>query len=195
MDLGCLGGLDKEFYGISLIMAFILFILWLAFIWIPTWLAFYSHQTSNEESKFGEFFNGLKSMKRFKFYTVILISRRTIFIVVLICLVSTSSILVISILSILQLIYLLYLVILRPFWEIKCNIIEIINEIWFSSLIIYLLYFNTEKRWTSLPISIYIWLIASNNISIFLIVLSNHSFHLYSWFNKIAHNKNQESLF
>ena len=93
---------------ISLIIAFILFILWLSFIWIPMCLAFYSHQTSNEESKFGEFFNGLKSMKRFKFYTAILISRRTIFVVVLICLVSTSSILVISILSILQLIYILY---------------------------------------------------------------------------------------
>ena len=55
--------------------------------------------------------------------------RKTIYIIVLIVLTSISSKFLIGILSVLQIFYSIYVIFLRPYIEVKCNVIEILNEI------------------------------------------------------------------
>ena len=42
----------------------------------------------------------------------------------------------------------LYTIIIRPFKEVKDNVIEIINEIGYTILISLLLYYNKESNWS-----------------------------------------------
>ena len=54
-------------------------------------------------NKIGEFFAGVKMKKNTKFYVAFLIFRRTIFVIILVCLASISSKLMISILGLYKL--------------------------------------------------------------------------------------------
>ena len=126
----------------------------------------------DEHNKFGELFSGIKMKSWFKLYSFIMQMRKTIYIIVLIVLTSISSKFLIGILSVLQIFYSIYITFLRPYIEVKCNVIEILNEIWFIILLILLIFWNTENDWTDMKASIYMWIIASNNILSFCIVLS-----------------------
>ena len=158
---------------VSLVTAFIVVILCLAILFIVMYLTFsnkYSKQ--GEESKFKEFFCGLKTEKKFKIYVAVLVLRRTIFVVMLVIFAQKFSSVVIIALSVLQPLYSIYIMILRPFTEMKWNIIEILNEVYFTGCLCSLIYYNSESRWTNVSTNVYIWVIASNNIIIFLIVIS-----------------------
>ena len=126
----------------------------------------------NEHNKLGELFEGLKNNKRSRFYITVLLLRRFIFVTILIVLSTIPSRALIGILSPLQILYLWLVVYLKPYKEIKWNIIEIINEVYFSLLFLSLLYLNTRTEWISLITNIYMWILASNTIVSFLIIFS-----------------------
>ena len=106
-----------------------------------------------------------------KSYVLVLLMRRAIFVILLITLQSIQSWILIVILSILEIWYLIYIVILRPFKEKKDNIIEITNEIFFSVLLSSLIFLNSENDWNSILIDIYIWIIMSNTLTVFIIII------------------------
>ena len=146
---------------------------WIVLIGVVSFLTFSSYEVVEEShNKLEEFFKGVKMQKKYKTYSLILIIRRTIFVVMLISLVSISSVMLILILSGVQLLYLIYLTVLRPFKELKNNMIEIINEIYFILLLGSLAFLNTENKWTELYTNIYIWVLGSNNMVSFSIVSS-----------------------
>ena len=123
-------------------------------------LSISSYATDEDKhNKLGELFSGLKMDKKFKFYVVILIFRRAIFVVLLLTWVSVASRLLIGVLAFLQLIYFSYVCFLRPFKEFKDNLIEIMNETFFLLLLSALIYFNTKTNWSSIAITIYMWVI------------------------------------
>ena len=49
----------------------------------------------------------------------------------------------------------MYVIILRPYKEIKSNIIEIINEIYYLIFLSSLIFLNEEKNWNSTKSSVY----------------------------------------
>ena len=110
-----------------------------------------------------------------KFWVSALLIRRLIFVIMLITLESIQSWILICALSILQIWYLAYVIILRPFINKKDNIIEITNEIFFSVLLISLIFFNLEKDWNSTIIEVYIWIITSNTLVTFFIIIGKSS--------------------
>ena len=97
--------------------------------------------------------------------------RRSIFVFLLLILRWISSKLLIEILSGAQLINIIYIIYARPFKDIKCNIIEIVNEFYFSFLLSALIYLNIEDKWASMYTQIYSWILTSNNFTVLFIIL------------------------
>ena len=157
---------------VSLIISFIMLFLWLVFIAIPIYLTFASYKLDeSQHNKLWDFFVGLKPQKRFRSYLALLLLRRLVFVVFLINMVSLNSKILIEILLVIQIIYLVCLIILRPFKEIKANIIEIMNEIYFFLLFGSLIYLNDESDWNLHNTLVYMWVLASNSMSIFIITI------------------------
>ena len=136
------------------------------------YLTFSSYSLNeNEHNKLEEFFRGLQFDEKHKFYTTVLLLRRLIFIVLLIIWVSISSRALIVILSLIQVGYVIYLSYIRPYKDLKGNLIEILNEFYFWFLIVYLIAINAESEWSILKESIYMYVLVSNTLVIFMIVL------------------------
>ena len=162
---------------ISLVIAFITLLAWIIMIITVILFVFIQNEDSNEESpdkrsKFAHLFNGISPNKKSRLFIAILQIRRAIFVTLLITVGPVSSILVISILSGLQVIYLTILIVIRPFELAKCNLIEIVNEMYFFTLLASLLRFNSIADWEGTPTTIYTWFISSNSISGFTIIIS-----------------------
>ena len=158
-------------------LLFSILVLWMCFCLIifVSWLSLSSYEViKNNHNKVGEIFNGVKMMKRSKLYVSILLIRRAIFVILLITLQSIQSWILVSMLGILHIWYLIYIIILRPFEEKRNNIIEIVNEIFFSILLNSLIFLNSESVWNSTLTEIYMWIIISNTLAIFLIIICKY---------------------
>ena len=117
-------------------------------------------------------------IKKSRFYVTMLLLRRIIFVTLLITLSSISSRNLIGILIFFQFIYGIYIIFIRPFKEAKGNLIEILNEAYFSLFLVTLMIFNTQNEWNSFKINIYIWILASNSLFVFLIIFSKMKFYI-----------------
>ena len=158
--------------SISLSFSYLIILMFLLIFIFIQYLTFSSYKLNEgEHNKLEEFFRGIKQNKRHKFYITMLLIRRIVFIILLITWVFIPSIILIVILSIFQAAYVIYLTWLRPYIEIKGNLIEILNELYFSILLIALSILNTESDWTSVKTALYMWTLVSNTLLIFIIVL------------------------
>ena len=145
---------------ISSIIAFVLLIVWIIMIFAVTLLVFIWKDNSEEESlnkriKYAHLFDGISPNKKSRLYIAILQIRRIIFVIFLITVGPVSSFIVICILVGLQVIYLLMLIIIKPYELVKCNIIEIVNEMYFFTMLASLLKFNSIESWEGTPTVIY----------------------------------------
>ena len=112
-----------------------------------------------QHNKLNEFFSGLKINKRHRFFVAVLLIRRSFFVIFLFACYSVSSKVVIGVLSLFQLSYLVFIIIIRPYIEIKANIIEIVNESIFLFLLSALFLLNTENDWTPTIAIVYMQII------------------------------------
>ena len=136
------------------------------------YLTFSSYRLNeNQHNKLGEFFSGLKGDKKQRFYVTLLLLRRFVFILLIILLSSIPSKAIIGILLAIQLVYLGCILYLRPYKEFKGNIMEILNEIYFTLFICIFLAFNSESDWSSIKTQLWMWLLISNTLVSFLIVV------------------------
>ena len=167
---------------VSLVAAFAVLVAMLALLALTTYLAWSKYKVDeSKHNKLEELFSGLKPNKSNRLYAALVLARRTIFVVLLITMVSVSSRLVIGVMTAQQICYLVWLCCLRPWAEVKSNLIEVINELYFSALLGSLLFMNTEAEWSSTTASIYMWTIASNSMVLFTIVLSKCFSDRCSW--------------
>ena len=112
-------------------------------------------EIEGEHNKLSELISGLKPNRKERFYVAILMTRRLIFIMVLIFSYSFSSQIVIGMLIAFQAPYLIYIFLIRPFKEMDTTIIELANELIFIVLLITLIILNSERDWTPLIAHIY----------------------------------------
>ena len=123
-----------------LIFLFICFVFYLS-IRIPK-------DDRSERDKLAELFDGLKLNMTSRRQSVHFLVKRTIFVSVLIVVVPNSTQNLIWTLFGLQLLHLSYSIVVRPYIEVKVNVVQIVNEIYFLILMSWLFYFNSESRWT-----------------------------------------------
>ena len=151
---------------------------------IVTYLSISPYKTSPDgHNKIGEFFRGISMEKRSKVFASLMIIRKIMFVSLLIFWMSVSSKLLINILSWLQLWYILYLFMTKPYKEVKGNIIEIINEIYFLLLLSNLAFWNEKSDWTSSKILLYSYMITSNSMITSFIIFGNLCSIIYSWWS------------
>ena len=186
---------SQPFRVVSLVFAMLILISWVSTLALAIYLSM-SAYTVNEgkHNKLGEFFNALKMIRKFKFHTCMLIFRRTVFVVLLVTWVSLSSRLLIGLLVLLQLIYLAFVCYLRPFRELKDNLTEIMNEVYFLLLLSSLVYLNEESYWSSAITSIYMWGVCSNCMAALLISIGKSKCQTYSWLRQNFNSKIKENV-
>ena len=119
------------------------------------------------------FFRGIQQNKRHQFYVTFLLLRRFLFVISLITWLFISSKNLIIVLFLIQVFYILKLLKLRPYEETKGNLIEILNEIYFGVLFLFLAIVNTEDEWNSIKTNTYMWVLVSNTLVILVIVSGN----------------------
>ena len=153
-------------YSISMILIFVLIVIFVLYLTFSTY-----RLNEREHNLLEEFFRGIQQNKRHKFYVTLLLLRRFLFVTLLITWLFISSRVLIIVLSIIQVVYILNLSYLRPYEETKGNLIEILNEIYFGFLVIFLSIVNTEDEWNFIKTNIYMWVLASNTFVVLVIVL------------------------
>ena len=168
----------------SFLFSILIILLFVLMVGLVLYLTLSSYKINkNEHNKLEEFFRGLKLDKKHKIYTTVLLTRRLIFVVLLITWVFILSRILVILLSIIQTLYIVYISYLRPYEESKGNLIEILNEIYFGFLILFLSIINTEDEWNSVKTNLYMGVIVSNTFAIFIIVWGNLVFIAYSIFH------------
>ena len=120
------------------------------------------------------FFRGIKQNKAYKFYVMLILLRRFWFVILLITWLFISSRVLTIVLSLIQIIYILNLSYLRPYEETKGNLIEILNEIYFGFLVLFLAIVNAEAEWNSIKTNTYMWVIVSNTFVVLVVVLGKN---------------------
>ena len=156
----------------SYIFSILMIVLYLMIITSTVYLALSSYKLEKEKhNKLGELFTDLKNSKKSKLYVAILLLRRLAYVTLLITLVSTPSRVLVSVITFIQILYAVYIVYWRPYEEVKANIIEIVNEAYFSVLLLILAFVNCESDWSSIKTSAYMWLLVSNTVAIFIVIL------------------------
>ena len=164
-------GIKRE---ISIIIAFLILIAWIAVILITILFtlskdAYILSDSIDKRSKFDHLFNGVSLNKKSRLFIWILQIRRAVFVILLITVGPKSSIIVISLLVGFQLIYLVLLGTIRPYKVAIWNFIEMTNEFYFLVILAFLLKYNTAADWKETPTTIYTWLISSNSLVCLLI--------------------------
>ena len=145
---------------VSLAFAHLVLIAWIALIVITIFMALSkvapkSSESKETRSKLSQLFDGVSPDKKSRLFISFLLMRRAAFVILLITVEPQSSIVVISILVGLQLIYLGILGFIRPFEMVKCNIIEIVNEMYLLVMFASLLKYNTIANWEGTPTTVY----------------------------------------
>ena len=157
--------------------------LFIASIWAWIWVIFVAlsliswHTNKYRENldiyiPLKELYSGIRNAKASMLYSTFLLTRRLIFVILLVYGETFSNIILIYPMIILQIAYLVQLLIVRPFKEVKNNIIEITNEWFYLLLILLLSYYNTKERWKSVMENAYLWIILGNSIVIIIIMIS-----------------------
>ena len=164
---------SQKYYIISFTFAVLLLLGIFTLIGVVIYLSLSAYLVYEEfHNKIGEFFVGIQMDRKYKFYAALMLIRKLLFAAVLVFWMHMNSLTIILILLFIEMWYFGYLVILRPFKEIKGNMIEIINEIFFSFFLGVLIYLNNKSKWTSTTTSIYSYTMTANNIIVLAIISS-----------------------
>ena len=131
------------------------------------------HCDDKKHDKFQELNSGLKKYRLARVYTPLLLFRRYLFILWLICLNHHQAMLIVVGMLMIQIIYFGFLLSLRPSAEPMNNFIEAINEAIYTLMLGFLTHVNSEEKWTSSMSSIFIWIMLSNSLIIWTILTGN----------------------
>jgi hypothetical protein len=117
-----------------------------------------------------ELYAGLKNSKTSRIYTIFILLRRLMLVTWLIEMSSFDQVYVISLPIVVQAIYIVTLMCSRPFIKTDDNLVEIINEVFFTILLSSLTYLNSEEIWKGVKTDIYYYTLLGNNVVMILVL-------------------------
>jgi hypothetical protein len=111
---------------LSLVMCFLLAFSMILFMFFNMYLIWKGHPNLNERLQlhFGEFFSGLKETTKSRLNSIIFFVSRFLFVVVVIALEDISVVLKVILFGLIQASCIFYIIIVRPYKEVRDNIIE-----------------------------------------------------------------------
>jgi hypothetical protein len=122
----------------------------------------------NINSKFCEFTNGLKRKRVASAFNLILIIRRLVLVFWLICFQWLPVIAFIPFVGFYQICHTIITILILPYDHQKENIVEIYNEIIFTTVVLGMNYLTEKERWNGVIVDTYIYLMMTPGIFILL---------------------------
>ena len=158
---------------ISLIFSFVFAFIcvWFIIISFLSWTKYEVSENVPENYPFKEFFNGIALKSSAKLYSTLFLLRRMTLVGLLIFGSSLSNICLVVPMIVCQTVYLILVVAIRPFKEVKNNVIEISNEWFYFILVSMLAYYNETSRWSQLIQSVYLGIIITNSFTIISVLI------------------------
>ena len=163
---------------ISYIIATFIFIFILLAFW--QWWKSRNHEVFETQRYFVMLVEGFKQSWIWRSYWLVFLIRRTLFIVIIFFMEDYDMIKKISLFVVIQGIYFIYIIVLRPQANLKENLNDFINEIFYLFYVVFLLNFNTESKWTDTITDAYFWILMANNFILIFIILSKLKFIMSS---------------
>ena len=152
---------------VSLSIACLIIVFCAGFICLSVWQYFKSLKDVSFDSMlyFTEFFSGIKATGKARVFSLIFLLRRTMFCWIVLLLHHAMSLTLLnSAFVLVQLCYLSFCIIVRPLAEVKDNIIEIFNEVFYLILWSSLIYYRSVEQWSLTFEYIFIALIILSNM-------------------------------
>lgn len=135
-----------------------------------------------------EYYADIKNKRWTRLYTSLLLARRLLFVFIIILLGFIGGQNVLIILLVVQVFYLVALIILRPFDEVKNNIVEITNEAFYFLFVILMLALDSEDKWTGAMTKFFLSLMTANTIVISVIMAGRcSSLYVFSVIHYCSH--------
>ena len=175
---------------VSFSIAWAIALLWLALLIFVFLISIFRKPEVIKDDKLGEIFKEIKEKKHSRLYTFQILLKKSFNVALVAYLSFEYSYAWIILMALFQLLYTVFLIIQRPLEEPKSNLIEIINEIFLSILMTWMLYYNNESRWTSTASQSAIWMFWGVNITIFLITAGMNLLLNFSWCCQRNHKDN-----
>jgi len=124
--------------------------------------------SDSSKSAFKEYFSSIKNTKAARMFNVVLVARRLIMVILMVCLSSINKVFLVLLVGFYQIAHTILIIWVRPYVSIKDNVNEVMIDIVFSILLMTLLYFNTKDVWNGLVTEVYFYLLFSPSVFIFL---------------------------
>ena len=132
---------------------------------------------------------GLEKLKYFKLlvddmkpkwicraYWLIFLLRRTAFLAIIFFADELAMIGKVILFVVIQIAYLAYIAVLRPNAGFKENLIDFINEVFYLYFVGFMLYYNSEDRWSDTVTDVYFWIMMSNNFILMFVLFCKFAF-------------------
>lgn len=152
------------------ILIFCICLLFLAFAGFLFFIRLRNTQLNNDD-RFYELYAGVKPSKLARIYIVLALARRLVFIIILMMLHKLETLTTVIILISLQIMYMGAIIALRPFKETTNNLVEIVNEVFFTGFLGSQFHLNSSDRWSDKTTDVFIYFLMSNNFVVMLILL------------------------
>lgn len=127
-----------------------------------------------------EIVRGLKDTKSARMYTFLLVFRRFALVSWLICMKDYDKGYLIAFIVMFQVLYLFRIIYVRPFESTTDNLVEITNEVFFTTACCLLVYLNNDNAWSGTNTDYYLILLISNNLVVVMIMLGKFLNIIYS---------------
>lgn len=137
---------------------------------IAMWYQYRKGFDPEKDKKFDEYFSGIKNKASARIYSTMLLTRRLVLVVFLVSFQDLNVEVQLGMMLGLQMIYLSVIAFIRPFKLFKDNLMEVINEIFFTTLLIMLWINHTEEKWTDTSETAYLATIMVNSGVIMIIM-------------------------
>ena len=160
----------------SCAMSYVILGFMIFFLLLTLWQWCKSRKPESFESQkyFRVLVDGMRPNWLCRSYFVAFIIRRSLFGVILFFCQTLEMITRVVLFVVVQFLITIYIIVLRPQEEIKERISDVINEVYYLFFGVFLLYFNTEARWSNTATDAYFWILMSNNFVLILIMLSKY---------------------
>ena len=160
----------------SCVMSYVILGFMIFFLLLTLWQWWKSRKPESFESQkyFRVLVDGMRPNWLCRSYFVAFIIRRSLFGVILFFCQTLEMITRVVLFVVVQFLITIYIIVLRPQEEIKERISDVINEVYYLFFGVFLLYFNTEARWSNTATDAYFWILMSNNFVLILIMLSKY---------------------
>ena len=140
-----------------------------AIIAFSTINAMLSCDTSDQsKSAFKEYFNGMKNTKSARMFNVVLMARRVILVVFMVCLNDINKVFLVLLSAFYQIAHTVFIIWVRPYEAVKDNLNEIMIDVMFSFMLVILMYFHTKDAWNEVVTEAYFYLLGFPGIFIFV---------------------------